>query len=60
MGMIHFDQFFPVLGWKSRTTTPAITWPGAADAIHVVVAITARTNVVRDWALETVVESFQI
>ena len=57
MGMIHFDQFFPVLvahffGGKSRTTTPAITWPGAADAIHVVVQITARTNVVRDWALE--------
>jgi len=35
----------------TTTTTPAITWPGAADAIHVVVAITARTNVVRDAVL---------
>eukprot|EP00435_Cladocopium_sp_Y103_P016154 s429_g4.t1 len=30
------------------TTEPEIVWPGAADAIHLVVAITARTDLVRD------------
>lgn len=36
------------------TTEPEIVWPGASDAIHLVVAITTRTNLVRDTVADQV------